>query len=175
MKESSLLLVILAVAEILPGQILNTQERLATVVVFLMIVPVINGTGGNVGCILGSRLTSSLHTGAMKPSLKDEVLKSNAKASFILFIAIYLFIGLLIVLLAFLFGFSMPFGFATAMLVVLGSGVLQALSLIPLTFAVAFYAFKKGWDPDNFVNPVVTTIGDILGTGYLALLVVVIL
>ena len=40
-----------------------------------------------------------------------------------------------------------------------------------VSIITAFLSFKRGMDPDDFVSPVVTTIGDTMGIVFLFLLI----
>ncbi|MFQ6013568.1 MAG: magnesium transporter, partial [Thermoplasmata archaeon] len=51
----------------------------------------------------------------------------------------------------------------------LTTGLMLAGVLILVTVAVALLSFAHGLDPDNFITPVVTTLGDLLGIAFLVL------
>ena len=47
------------------------------------------------------------------------------------------------------------------------TGVLLISTVALVSVFTAFLSFKKGLDPDDFVAPVVTTVGDIMGIVFL--------
>jgi len=42
------------------------------------------------------------------------------------------------------------------------AGLLSSMVTIFLTVAVAFLAFRRGWDPDNITSPLMAAISDLL-------------
>ena len=174
-KESIPLLTILIGVEVLIGQVLNTNQSLISIPLILALVPVINGVGGNIGTILGSRLTSGLHTGMVTPDLKDANLRKDIQNSLIIASVTYLVLALIIGFLTPLFGIENIPSVLDLTMIILGAGILLVSILVIISIISAFYSFKKGIDPDNIVTPLVTTSGDILGIGCLLLLVVVVI
>jgi mgtE-like transporter len=49
------------------------------------------------------------------------------------------------------------------------AGVLTSVVLIVGLLALIFVGFQYGYDPDNLVGPIVTTLGDIFGMLFLLL------
>jgi len=176
LKESIPLLTFCIFIEIVGGQLLNSkQEVLISVPVILMLIPVINGVGGNIGTILSSRLTSALHTGLISPNLNDKNLQRDIKNSLIIAGVTYFVLALIIWVLAPRLGISNVPTLLELMIITLGAGVILVLSLVTISITSAFFSFKRGLDPDNIVTPLVTTGGDILGIVCLLLMVVVII
>ena len=168
-KESIPLLTLCVVLEIAGGHLLNkhllNNEDFITIIPFLLItVPVINGLFGNIGSILGARLSTGLHLGEIDISLKSRELKEDIFHAFILGICIILFLTGFIWIISPVTGISTadiePFEF---LLIMLGSGILMTTIVIFMSVISAFISFNKGMDPDNTVIPVVTTTGDLLG------------
>ncbi len=129
----------------------------------LALVPVVNALGGNLGAVLGSRLTSALHLGMIEPRptrgpFTDNVILILA-ASIILYGSLALavfFAGPLLAAVP-----SLPLTHALAIL--LGSGSLLTTGVIGLSVGSAFLAYRRGLDPDDIVIPVVTSLTDLLG------------
>lgn len=140
----------------------------------LVMVPVFLATRGNVYGALGGRISSGLHQGLIEPQFeRNERLTNAILASFINGIAISVFIGVLSwVALALLgresaalvelVGIMLIAGFFTSFIMIFG-----------LLFVI-FVGYKSGYDPDNLVGPIVTTLGDVFGMAFLFLSVVVV-
>lgn len=174
-KESIPLLTICIGAEVLIGQVLNTNQGLMTIPIILALIPVINGIGGNIGSILGARLASGLHTGIISIEFKDKELLKNVTGTFILGFITFFILGFLIYLLLPFIGLDVSvISLGRLLLIVISSGVVLVLCLIGLSLITAFYSFKKGMDPDNTVTPIVTTSGDALGIICLFVMVAII-
>ncbi len=171
-KESAPLLVFLLALEILVGQLLNSQKSLITIPLILALIPVINGVGGNIGGILGARLASGLHTGVIDANLKGKELRENLAGAFILGIIAFSVLAFLIYLILPIAGIGVDvIGLEKLILIMIGSGLILTITLIGLSILAAFYSFKRGLDPDNYVIPIVTTSGDVLGISSLIFIV----
>lgn len=130
----------------------------------LVMVPVFLATRGNVYGALGGRISSGLHQGLIAPRLEyNERLLNAVFASFLNGIGISVFIGVLT---------------WVVLSVLPGWGVAQLVELVAIMFVAAFLTsfvmivgllglifagFSRGYDPDNLVGPIVTTLGDIFG------------
>lgn len=174
--ESFLPLSLLLAVTIAAGHVLNSAGATFLTTPFLLIlVPVVNGIGGNVGTVLGSRITSGLYTGTISPRLRDEELLRNVRDGAIVYALTSVVLGIFIYGLAPLSGVVPPFGVEVLLYIMLSTGLMLAGVLILVTLSVAFLAFSKGLDPDNFVTPVVTATGDFLGIAFLVVIIGVVL
>jgi mgtE-like transporter len=171
-KESAPLLIFLLALEVLIGQLLNAQESLISIPVILALIPVINGVGGNIGGVLGARLASGLHTGYIDTNLKGQPLKTNLTGSLVMGILAYSILATLLYAILPILGINVDvIGFGKLIIIMVSSGLLLTITLIVLTLFTAIYSFKRGLDPDNYVIPLVTTSGDVLGIISLILIV----
>ena len=152
------------------GQILNANEAIFLAAPFLLIlVPVINGVGGNVGTVLGARITSGLYTGTLSVRLSDRGLQAQVRDALVLYLLTFTLLAIFIYGAAVGLGVTPPFGMEVLLFLMLTTGLMLAGVLILVTVAVALLSFSHGLDPDNFVTPIVTTMGDFLGIGFLVL------
>ena len=150
--------------EIFAGQILYLgQNILIAFPMFLISIPVINGIGGNIGCILGARLASGLHVGYISLDLKDKKMRENLITSILMGIITYFILAILIYYIASFGGLQMGISLIKFISVVFGAGVFLVCVISLVSIFTAFFSFKKGLDPDDMVSPVVTTLGDTLG------------
>ncbi|MFP4142758.1 MAG: magnesium transporter [Candidatus Natronoplasma sp.] len=169
-KESAGLLAIMGVIGITGGSVLGTIEgTLLIYPVLLFLVPILNGVGGNLGAILGARVSSAVHTGKIKPEMGDEELKENmwimmAMGFFVFFL---LAIGIAIANIFLNFGVRSLQIFT----VIIGAGFITVFLITLITVGVSLWSYHKGLDPDNVVIPVETTLCDFIGILTLALMV----
>ncbi|MFP8891117.1 magnesium transporter [Natrialbaceae archaeon A-CW2] len=137
----------------------------------LVMVPVFLATRGNVYGALGGRIASGLHQGLIEPRFqRDERLINAVLASFINGIGISVVIAFVTWGALALIGWPAAewYEFLAIMLI---SGVLTSVVLIFGLLAIIFAGYKYGYDPDNLVGPIVTTLGDIFGMLFLLLAV----
>lgn len=141
----------------------------------LVMVPVFLATRGNVYGALGGRIASGLHQGLLAPRFEyNERLVNAVLASFINGIGISIVIGVITWL-----GLTLLPGWEAAALVelvgiMLIAGALTSVVLIFGLLALIFTGYKLGYDPDNLVGPIVTTLGDIFGMLFLLIAVIVV-
>lgn len=174
--ESAPAMSFLLIVELLAGHILNSAaQQLLTIPFLLILVPVINGVGGNVGTVLGARLTSGLYTGTISVNIRDRELLRNVRDALVLYLITFTVLTTFIYAMAYAIGVVPPFGLEVLLFIMLSSGLMLAGVLILVTLSVALFSFSRGLDPDNFVTPVVTTAGDLLGILFLVTLMGVLL
>ncbi|CAF96937.1 unnamed protein product, partial [Tetraodon nigroviridis] len=141
--------------------------------------PVINGAGGNLVAIQASRMSTFLHywsapedhlfklTGScLDVFCSSDVNSKSARVLVLLVVPGHLFFLYIIHLLQ---------GGHTAMtptfiICYLSAAVLQVvLILLYVASLMVQWLWRRGMDPDNFSIPYLTALGDLLGTGFLAL------
>ena len=133
----------------------------------LVMVPVFLATRGNVYGALGGRIASGLHQGLIEPRFQwDERLVNAVVASFVNGIGISIAIGIITWAALGIIGWPAAalHEFIGIMLI---AGVLTSVVLIFGLLAIIFAGYKYGYDPDNLVGPIVTTLGDIFGMVFL--------
>ena len=158
--------------EIFAGQMLHLgQKTLVVFPIFLISIPVINGVGGNIGSILGARLASGLHVGSITLDIRDKKMHENLLTSLLMGIITYAVLAIPIYYMASFSGATMGIGLIEFVFVLLAVGALLVCVVSVASVFTAFLSFKKGADPDDFVAPVVTTIGDTMGIIFLFLLI----
>ncbi len=154
---------------IMAGQILAAyRERLLAIPVLLALVPAVNGIGGNVGSILGSRVASGLHLGGIW-SNRGSGFRRDMTAAFFLTIISFSFLGALAFTMGPFLGVDVPVRFLDLVLTPLLAGIGLIVVMGVLVIVVGMLSHRYGWDPDNVVVPVLTTAGDTLGIVFLLL------
>lgn len=155
------------------GYLLAYQtQKISLVPGLFILLPGFLAERGNISGSLSARLSSKLHLGKITPSLKDnKILKENILASFILGIGVSFILGVL----AFLFNLAIFNQFLPKIILIsLLASVLSQLIMIPTTALTCFFLFKKGFDPDNVMSPIVSTLGDFISVFSLILAIWVI-
>ncbi|KAK5873077.1 hypothetical protein PBY51_013721 [Eleginops maclovinus] len=155
-----------------------TNPNFAGIAVF---TPVINGVGGNLVAVQASRISTYLHMNCLPmgdpnpPPRKcptpcasffgSSVNSRSARVLFLLVAPGHL---------AFLYTINSLRGGHTTLTAVFISfymvaALLQVLILLYLADWMVHWMWGRGMDPDNFSIPYLTALGDLLGTGFLAL------
>ena len=164
LKESFPILIIGAAISIGAGLILNTNnELLFTLPGILVVIPAFINMNGSILSILSSRISSALHMGTINPKLKRT--KTLSKNLFIT--AFDAFISFL--LLGFIAGaFNLFLGipsidFWIFPFITLIAGLISIALLSALSIVFSYVSYSRGIDPDNWVIPALTNIGDFVG------------
>jgi len=166
------LLSIFIFAEIFAGQILlDKQNMLLLFPIFLISFPVINGVAGNIGSVLGARLASGLHVGYIEINIKDKKMHENLLTALFLGLLTFIILGLTIYYFSYFALEQVGIGLVPYMIILLITGFVLVCIVSVVSIITAFWSFKKGWDPDDFIAPVVTTVADVVGIYLLFLLV----
>lgn len=149
-------------------EILESVERFPGL---LVMVPVFLATRGNVYGALGGRISSGIHQGLIPPEFEwSDRLVSAVIASFINGIGISVIIGVISWAALQLLGRESAHLFELVGIMLI-AGVLTSFILIFGLLALIFTGYKRGYDPDNLVGPIVTTLGDIFGMLFLLIAV----
>ncbi|XP_036613736.1 solute carrier family 41 member 1 isoform X2 [Trichosurus vulpecula] len=143
--------------------------------------PVINGVGGNLVAVQASRISTYLHMNGMPgessepaprrcPSpcttfFSPDVNSRSARVLFLLVVPGHL---------VFLYTISCMQGGHTTLTLIfiifyMTAALLQVLILLYIADWMVHWMWGRGLDPDNFSIPYLTALGDLLGTGLLAL------
>ncbi|MCD6301164.1 MAG: magnesium transporter [Staphylothermus sp.] len=123
----------------------------------LAINPPMKDLHGNIYSSLLSRLNSGLHIGLIKPSMKDRVVLSNV----LIVLFTQMLSGILIIFITWLIiGGDLLFIFET----VIPAIALISLLMYPFTSYFSLYSYKKGYDPESLLLPVIMMIADIVTT-----------
>jgi mgtE-like transporter len=172
-REALPALAVSMVGGLLAGVVLGgMRAELRAVPGLLVLVPALLATRGNVYGSLGARVATGLHQGFVEPRLSgvDERLAAAATAALAngllasAFAAVAAF-----VVLGWLGGAVAPLPVLVA--VALLAGVLSGVTLIAVVITVVFAGYRRGYNPDTLVGPLVTTTGDVFGVLFLLLAV----
>ncbi|MBU3901898.1 MAG: magnesium transporter [Candidatus Thermoplasmatota archaeon] len=163
LKESIPILSLLMIIQIFGGQILNIHlEKFLMLPILLMFIPMVNGVCGNIGSILGARVSSGLHVGYITPDFRGKELRENVIGVLFLSFLTFVFLGCLVYVISSSF---------KLVVIMIGAGMLVTFGVICLCIPTAIISFRKGIDPDNVVIPILTTGADVLGILCLLLMI----
>lgn len=157
------LLVVLAVVEVGSGLVLDSFEaQLFRYPSLLVLVPVMIGTGGNLGSILAARFSTAFHLGTLSFDAEDDELVGNAVATVALAATVFPLVGAGAWALSVATGSARLF-VGTVVAVSVLSGVVLAVLAVAVTIVATYAAYRFELDPDDVVIPVVTNVCDVLG------------
>ncbi len=169
--ESLPVLMVCLLLELLGGRLLMASaETLLETVVLLALLPLLNATGGNVGSILGARLSSGLHGGILEPKW-NRALRKEMGWSGLMGLLAYSCLAILLYMGALATGVELDLNLFQLMMIMVGTGILLVSFVVVLAVVVALWSYRHGLDPDNLVPPAVTTGCDIAGIACLIVMV----
>lgn len=174
-RSTAPLITVLMFLELAAGGILDSMESVFIMLpAILAIVPGVNALAGNVGSVLGSRISSGLHIGTVEPRLLDPEIRENMEMSLVVGLlertitatALYFILPYLAI--------EVKMSFVHWLEIVLLAQTFALAVIIPLAVAVSVVAFKRGLSPNDFTIPVVSTVGDFMGILSLAIAITVV-
>ncbi|HQN91047.1 MAG TPA: magnesium transporter [Methanoculleus sp.] len=171
-RENIGLLIPLSVIGTMAGLTYSSSlDILVTTAAFLILIPPFTGILGSIGGILGSRLSTGMHTGEINPTFIPE---GNVAHHFIIS---YLYTLILLPLLALiahgaavLMGSNSP-GPGMLVIISLAAGLIVMTLVIGVAYITASLSFRYGLDPDNFRIPVITSLIDLIGAAALVAMI----
>ena len=158
------LLVGLSVVVLYAGFVLeDAGDLLAEFGSLAVMVPVMIATGGNLGAILSSRLSTRLHLGTTAFDPRDRTLWANVAA--ILALAATLFTALAVGawLVERLVGSGAGPTLPELLTIALASGMSVAVVAVAFGLAATYGSYRLGIDPDDTTIPIVTNLVDVFG------------
>jgi mgtE-like transporter len=129
----------------------------------LVLVPAAIGLRGNIFGSFGNRLSTSIHAGTFRWSLRREtVLGQNVLASMLLTMAISLALAVVAKAIAVGLGLADSIDLLSMSTVSIVGGVLGSMVVLAAALGLTGGAVRYGWDLDNVTAPLVSTLGDVL-------------
>ncbi len=144
------------------GSLLNRITGVASGTAIYAVYPAIIATVGGVGSIIGSTATTKLALGLIKSSfssIKDHINEIGGAwlASIIMFV-IYALLSV------FVSGTTTLDTLASFTGQILVTNVIAVSVMVIIAYAVAIFTFRRGWNPDNFVIPIESSLADTITT-----------
>jgi mgtE-like transporter len=142
------------------GSITDTFERLPGL---LVLVPAAIGLRGNVFSAFGNRLSTAIHLGNFRLSVRRQTLMGqNVAASMVLTLFLSLMLAIVAKVVAVALGVMHTISVLDLALISIVGGVLASAVVLVATIALAGGSVRYGWDLDNLTAPLVSTLGDVL-------------
>ncbi len=161
-KEFLLTLVFVTIIVNITGSLLNRVGGMADGQKIYSVYPAIIATIGGVGAIIGSTATTKLALGLIKPSFSSLKQHLNEIAgAWLASIVMFTIYGVVSSVMsgAETLGEMMMF---TGQL--LTANILAVSLMVFVAYAVAIFTFRRGWNPDNFVIPIESSLADTITT-----------
>ena len=129
----------------------------------LVLVPAAIGLRGNIFGSFGNRLSTAIHAGTFRWSLRREAsLGQNVLASMLLTMGISLALAVVAKAIAVGMGLTGSIDLLSMATVSIVGGLLGSLVVLGASLALTAGAVRYGWDLDNVTAPLVSTLGDVL-------------
>jgi len=129
----------------------------------LVLVPAAIGLRGNIFGSFGNRISTSIHAGTFRWSLRREaVLGQNVLASMLLTIGISLALAVVAKAVAVGLGITGSIDLLSMATVSIVGGLLGSIVVLAASLGLTAGAVRFGWDLDNVTAPLVSTLGDVL-------------
>ena len=176
LREGLPLLIPLSLLGITAGVLYTSrlESLIAAAAVIILISPFMNGCG-SIGGILTSRIGTEMHMGMIDPVLfpQKTVLKHFGE-NYIYSIIFLPLMGAIAHFAAVLLGITTP-GILMMVVISLLAGILVVTAMNLLGYYTAVITYRKGFDPDNFGVPVVTSSIDLIGATCLLAVMMILL
>ena len=142
------------------GSITPTLERYPGL---LVLVPAAIGLRGNVFSALGNRLSTAVHAGLFRLTLRPgSLLGQNVIAALVLTLAMSFFVAVAAKVVAVGLHIEGSISLLQLALVSILGGMVASAAVLAGTVALAAGSVRYGWDLDNVTAPLVSTLGDVL-------------
>jgi mgtE-like transporter len=142
------------------GAITGTLDRYPGL---LVLVPAAIGLRGNIFGSVGNRISTSIHAGTFRWSLRREaVLGQNVLASMLLTMGISLALAVIAKAIAVGLGVEGSIDLLSLAIVSIVGGLLGSIVVLAASLGLTAGAVRYGWDLDNVTAPLVSTLGDVL-------------
>jgi len=163
-KESLKILVLASLVSSIGGLSLQSMgSKIVSILPLLILLPALNNMIGSYGTIISSKFTTDLYTGKIKSNWwKSEYIHKLFVSIFLISIFSAVYIGLLSSGIAYIKGFPMTADLAIKILEI---SLVATLLLVGIIFTISItlglHFYKKQEDPNNFLIPITTSIGDL--------------
>jgi len=160
-RQSTPVLVLCSILGSFAGGILN--DSLTTLLknqTLLTLVPLFSGESGGLVSILGARLSSGLHSGLIEPELRPKKHTSeNFGVILALAIVMYPIIGFMAETSTVAFN-NIGIGYILTMIISFIAGLILIILMLFVVFYISTISYRRGYDPDNIVIPLSTSLTD---------------
>lgn len=161
-RQSLAALALHSVAALFAGAVLGAiTDTLRELPGLLVMIPGAVGMRGNIFATLGNRLSTTIHTGQLDLEWRrDSVVVQNITSAMILTGAMSVALALIAKAVAVGVGVENTIPVLSMALISVVGGLIASLVVLAGSLGLAYGAVRYGWDLDNVVAPLVTTLGD---------------
>jgi mgtE-like transporter len=128
----------------------------------IAVYPAVITTVGGVGSIIGSTATTKLALGITTPSFSS--IKQHISEIGGAWVASIVMFSIYSMLSSFISGVSTAGDLLKFVSQLLITNILAVSIMIVIAYAVAIFTFRRGWNPDNFVIPIESSLADTVTT-----------
>lgn len=142
------------------GSIVETFDRFPGL---LVLVPAAIGLRGNIFGAMGNRLSTAIHAGTFRWSLRlDEELGQSVGGAIVLTLGLSLLLAIAAKAIAVGLGVPGTIDVLEMSTISIAGGVLGSVVVLAAAIGLTGGAVRYGWDLDNVNAPLVSTLGDVL-------------
>ena len=164
-KESIKVLLFASILSTIGGISLEgVQESVLAIIPLLILLPALNGIVGDFGTTFSAKLTTSLYLGEIntKNILKSKEIKHLISTIYIIALVSAVYMTILAFIISKFKNFDLNFLLIIKILFISIIVTLLVISvIISLSLILGVYYFNKKEDPNNFLIPITTAIGDL--------------
>lgn len=162
-RNSLLALTVSVMAAAVAGlTLVAAQDELLRLPGLFAMIPGAIALRGNIFGGLGSRLSTSIHTGTFSTTPRAQtVVGQNVLAALVLSLVLSVVLGVLAKTLAVVFGVENTVPIQDYIVVSVVGGILASVVVLAVTLSLAAAAVRWGWDLDDVNAPLVTAAGDV--------------
>lgn len=161
-KEFFVVLVLVAFIVNVTGSLLNEiREVVGNRSEIYVVYPALIDTVGSVGSIVGSTATTKLFLGVLKSSFSS--IRQHLTEIGAAWIASMIMFTLYSVIPSFTGG-TAAFNLPRFTVQLVTTNILAVSVMVIIAYAVAIFTYRRGWDPDNFVIPIESSLADSITT-----------
>jgi mgtE-like transporter len=161
-KEFLLTLVFVAVIVNITGSLLNRIGGITNGQKIYSVYPAIIATIGGVGSIIGSTATTKLALGLVKPffsSIKQHL--NEVAGAWLASMVMFIVYGVVSSVMSGAETLGEMTMFVGQLLI---TNIVAVSLMVFIAYAVAIFTFRRGWNPDNFVIPIESSLADTITT-----------
>lgn len=161
-KEFLLTLVFVTVIVNVTGSLLNRIGGITNGQKLYSVYPAIIATVGGVGSIIGSTATTKLALGLVNPSFSSIKQHLNEIAgAWLASVVMFIIYGVVSSVISGAETLGEMIMFTGQLLT---TNILAVSLMVFIAYAVAIFTFRRGWNPDNFVIPIESSLADTITT-----------
>jgi mgtE-like transporter len=144
------------------GSLLNRIGRTTNGQKIYSVYPAIIATIGGVGSIIGSTATTKLALGLINPlfsSIKQHL--NEIIGAWLASLVMFLVYGIVYSFMSGIETLGEMIMFTTQLLTI---NILAVSLMVFISYSAAIFTLRRGWNPDNFVIPIESSLADIITT-----------